>query len=186
MNMEEKAILQQTAVTSLRVHIISQTLHCSIVVVCGLLRLLCWRRSPHTTVIWTRSELTAVYWKHLSRMPPDYVVAGGDVKRSTGGSITTSIMYDMLQTMNRFTRGCVELDNCSCPIAEHSRAMALIKLSCACKRTDCIVVQSTTSIKWSGRQMLDSLATSASLKAMATMLVFLANHSPQTCLGLES
>ena len=32
-------------------------------------------------VTWIRSELTAVYWKHLSRMPPGFVVAG-DVKRS--------------------------------------------------------------------------------------------------------
>ena len=57
-------------------------------------------RSPHTTerseqwsvgeMIWTRSELSAVYLKHLSRMPPEFVVAGDDVKRSTGGSITTS------------------------------------------------------------------------------------------------
>ena len=44
--------------------------------------------------------------------------------------------YDMLRPMNRFTRRRVELDNCSCPIAEHSRAMTLIKLSCACKPTD--------------------------------------------------
>ena len=47
--------------------------------------------------------------------------------------------YDMLRPMNRFTRRHVELDNCSCPIAEHSRTMALIELSCACKRTDCLV-----------------------------------------------
>ena len=43
--------------------------------------------------------------------------------------------YDMLWPMSRFTRHHVELDNCSCPFAEHSRAMALIELSCACKRT---------------------------------------------------
>jgi hypothetical protein len=38
---------------------------------------------------WTRSELT--HWNHLSRMlrRPEFVVAS-DVKRSTGGSITTS------------------------------------------------------------------------------------------------
>ena len=70
--MEEKAMLQQKAVSSLRVHIISPTLHCSdISVICGLLGLLCRRRCPHTTerseqwsvgeMIWTRSELTAVY-----------------------------------------------------------------------------------------------------------------------------
>ena len=40
--------------------------------------------------------------------------------------------------MNPFTRRHVELDNCSCPIAEHSRATALIELSCACKRTECV------------------------------------------------
>ena len=48
--------------------------------------------------------------------------------------------HDMLRPMNRFTRRRVELDNCSCPIAEHSRAMALIKLSCACKRTECLTM----------------------------------------------
>ena len=37
----------------------------------------------------TRSELTAVYWKHLSRLPPEFVITG-DVERSAGGSITTS------------------------------------------------------------------------------------------------
>ena len=44
--------------------------------------------------------------------------------------------YDMLRPMNRFNRRHAELDNCSCPIAEHSRAKALIELSCACKRTE--------------------------------------------------
>ena len=34
--------------------------------------------------------------------------------------------YDMLRPMNRFTRRHAELDNCSYPCAEHSRAMALI------------------------------------------------------------
>ena len=48
--------------------------------------------------------------------------------------------YDMLRPMNRFTRRLVELDNCSCPMAEHSRAMALIELSCACKSTNCVIM----------------------------------------------
>ena len=43
---------------------------------------------------------------------------------------------DMLRPMNRFTHRHVLPDNCSCPIAEHSTTMALIGLSCACKRTD--------------------------------------------------
>ena len=43
--------------------------------------------------------------------------------------------YDMLRPMNRFTRRRVELDNCRCPIVEHSQATSLIELSCACKRT---------------------------------------------------
>ena len=42
----------------------------------------------------------------------------------------------MLRPMNRFTRRDVELDNCSCPNTAHSRAMALIELRGACKRTD--------------------------------------------------
>ena len=58
------------------------------------------RRSLHTTemseqwsageITWTRSQLTAVYYKHHSRMPPEFVVAS-DVMRSTGGSMTTSL-----------------------------------------------------------------------------------------------
>ena len=77
---------------------------------------------------------------------PEFVVAG-DVMRSTGGSITTIEMGTappivpgnyMLRPMNRFTHHHVELNNCSFPIAEHSLlTMALIGLSCACKRTDC-------------------------------------------------
>ena len=47
---------------------------------------------------------------------------------------------DMLRPMNRFTHRHVHVypDNCSCPITEHSRTMASIKLSGACKRT-CLI-----------------------------------------------
>ena len=45
--------------------------------------------------------------------------------------------YDMLRSMNRFSNRHVSSDNCSCPIEEHSRTMALNGSSCACKRTDC-------------------------------------------------
>ena len=44
--------------------------------------------------------------------------------------------HDMLRPMSRFTHLHGYSDNCSCPIAEHIQAMALIGLSCACKRTE--------------------------------------------------
>ena len=76
-------------------------------------------------------------------MLPEFVVADGDVKRSASGSITTSwkgysatYRDDMFRPMNRFTHRHVYSDNCSCPIAEHIGTMALIGLSCACKRTE--------------------------------------------------
>ena len=56
------------------------------------------------------------------------------VEMGTGRPIAPG--YDMLRPMNQFTRHDVVLDNCSCQIAEHSQATALIELSCACKRTD--------------------------------------------------
>ena len=46
--------------------------------------------------------------------------------------------HGTLRPMNRFTHSHVYADNCSCPIEEHSQAMALIELSCACKRTECL------------------------------------------------
>ena len=81
---------------------LSHTLHCSdFPVVCKLLRPDSSWSPLHATewseqwsvgeMTWTWSELTAVYWKHLSWMPlpPEFVVAG-EVKRSAGGSTTTS------------------------------------------------------------------------------------------------
>ena len=80
--------------------------------------------------------------------PPEFVV-DSDVKRSTGGSITTVELgkappivpgYEMLRPMNRFSHRRVSSDNCSCPIEEHSQTMALIGFSCACKRTESVCV----------------------------------------------
>ena len=45
--------------------------------------------------------------------------------------------YDMLQPVIRFSHQHVYSDNCSCLIEQHSGTMAVIWLSCACKRTDC-------------------------------------------------
>ena len=88
-------------------------------------------------VTWTRTELTAVYWKHLSGMPPGFVDAG-DVKRSAGGFITTiwngySVTYrtghDMLQPIKSiFSPPCI--------LGQFASSMALIGLSCACKHTE--------------------------------------------------
>ena len=84
-DIEEKAMFSVDSCQFTSLHMISPTLHCSnLLVVRGLLR-----RQSVREMIWTRSELEAVYWKHVSQMPPEFVVAG-DVKRSTGGSITTS------------------------------------------------------------------------------------------------
>ena len=62
-NIEEKAMLQQIAVSSLQVHIISQTLHCfDLSVVCRLLRRQSSRTSLHC--IWTRRNtvLARYFW----------------------------------------------------------------------------------------------------------------------------
>ena len=64
--------------------------------------------------------------------------------------------YDMLQPNNRFTRRHVHSDNCSCPVAKHSRTMALIKLSCACKHTDCHTLNDSVSYWWLCRAHLIS------------------------------
>ena len=45
--------------------------------------------------------------------------------------------YDMLWPIIRFSHRHVYSDNCSCPVELHSRAMAVIRLSCACKCTEC-------------------------------------------------
>ena len=45
--------------------------------------------------------------------------------------------YYMLRPMNRFSLRHVYSDNCSCPIEEHSRTIAVIGLGGACKRTEC-------------------------------------------------
>ena len=86
---------------------------------------------------WTRGELTAVYWKHISRMPrsPEFV------QRSAGGSTTTSWngysatyrtgAFHALANESIFSRH-VHPDNCSCPIEEHSWTMALIGLCTEC------------------------------------------------------
>ena len=44
--------------------------------------------------------------------------------------------YDMLHPVIQFSHWHVYSDNCSCLIEEHSRTMAVIRLSCACKHTD--------------------------------------------------
>ena len=38
--------------------------------------------------------------------------------------------HDMLRPINRFSHRHVYSDNCSCPIEEHNRTMALIKSNC--------------------------------------------------------
>ena len=45
--------------------------------------------------------------------------------------------YDMLQPVIQFSHWHVYSDSCSCLIEQHSRTMAVIRQSCACKHTDC-------------------------------------------------
>ena len=81
-------------------------------------------------------------------MPPDYVVAGGDVKRSTGGSTTTSwngysatyrtgawrasVRIGLLTAVYTRTIAVVQF-------SEHIQTMALMGLSCACKRIGVLI-----------------------------------------------
>ena len=93
-------------------------------------------------VTWTRSELTAVYWKHLSWIPPEFVVAG-DVKRSAGGSITTSWNgYSHLSANDSiFSPPCIIVELCIVIVVEHSWSMALIR----CKHTVCFFFSHSSS-----------------------------------------
>ena len=45
--------------------------------------------------------------------------------------------FDMLRPVILFSHRHVYSDNCSCLIEQHSRTMAVTRLSCACERTDC-------------------------------------------------
>ena len=74
--------------------------------------------------------------------------AADDVKRSDGGGSLLPLIEmgtvppsvqgnDMLRPVIRFSHRHVCTDNCSCLIEQHSRTIAVIWLSCACKHTDC-------------------------------------------------
>ena len=49
--------------------------------------------------------------------------------------------YDTLQPINRFSHAYSNDYNWSCPIEDHSQTMALIGLSCACKRTEYLALR---------------------------------------------
>ena len=55
--------------------------------------------------------------------------------------------YDLLLLINRFSHRHVYSNNCSCPIEEHSRTMAVISLSGACKHTVCLPKISVSAVK---------------------------------------
>ena len=86
-------------------------------------------------------DKTAPLFRPLGRMPTPppttqrseqrsgrWVVVAGDVERATGGSTTTSSIEQRHSAPYRIVSGHGMLHNCSCPIAEHSRTMALIGL----------------------------------------------------------